>query len=83
MENIDSADLQGVYSELAEIAGIEVTEAIYTRLKGQQITFPTRLFKKSYVIKEVNKKYNGANLKELAREFDYSERWIRTFIQNT
>lgn len=82
VKNIESSDLQGVYGEIAEVIGIEATIAIYTQLRGRQISFPTRLYKKSYVVKEVNSKYNGTNLKELARKFNYTERWIRTFIRN-
>lgn len=80
MEKVDISSLQEPYGEIAEIIGIEATIAIFNELKGQQITFPTRLYKKSYVIKEVNLRYDGGNLKELAREFNYTERWIRTFI---
>ena len=77
---VDSSGLQGVYKELAEIIGVDATIAVYNELKGQQVTFPTRLFEKNYVIEEVNLRYDGTNLKELAREFEYTERWIRTFI---
>ena len=80
MEKVDISSLQEPYGEIAEIIGVEATVAIFNELKGQQITFPARLYKKSYVIKEVNLRYNGGNLKELAMEFNYTERWIRTFI---
>lgn len=82
MKDIDISNLQGIYKEIAEIIGIDATIAIHKELKGQQVTFPTRLYTKNYVIEEVNTRYNGVNLKELAREFDYTERWIRTFINN-
>lgn len=80
MKDVDSSNLQGVYKELAEIIGMEATIAVYNELKGQQVTFPTRLYERNYVIEEVNSRYNGVNLKELAKEFNYTERWIRTFI---
>ena len=80
MKQVDSSGLHGVYKELAEIIGVEATVAVYNELKGQQVTFPTRLYEKDYVIQEVNLRYDGTNLKELAREFEYTERWIRTFI---
>lgn len=82
MKEVDSSGLQGIYKELAEIIGVEATIAVYNELKGQQVTFPTRLYERGYVIKEVNTKYNGTNLKELARKFNYTERWMRTFIDN-
>ena len=82
VEDVHSSSLQGIYKEIADIIGVEATIAIYKELRGQQVTFPTRLYERNYVIKEVNSRYNGTNLKDLAREFDYTERWIRTFINN-
>lgn len=80
MKEVDTSGLQGVYKELAEIIGVDAAVAVYNELKGQQVTFPTRLYERNYVIREVNQRYNGSNLKELAKEFGYTERWIRTFI---
>lgn len=82
VEDVHSSSLQGIYKEIADIIGVEATIAIYKELRGQQVTFPTRLYERNYVIKEVNSRYNGTNLKDLAKEFDYTERWIRTFINN-
>ncbi len=82
MKEVSTSGLHGVYKELAEIIGIDATVAVYKELKGQQVTFPTRLYERNYVIQEVNLRYNGTNLKELAKEFSYTERWIRTFIEN-
>lgn len=80
MKEVDTSGLHGVYKELAEIIGVDAAVAVYNELKGQQVTFPTRLYERNYVIREVNQRYNGSNLKELAKEFGYTERWIRTFI---
>lgn len=80
MKEVCTSGLQGVYKELAEIIGVDAAVAVYKELRGQQVTFPTRLYERNYVIQEVNLRYNGSNLKELAREFGYTERWIRTFI---
>lgn len=82
VKEVDISSLHGIYRELAEIIGVELTIAVFKELKGQQITFPSRLYEKEYVIKEVRIRYNGANLKELAREFNYTERWIRKLIHN-
>lgn len=82
VKDVHSSSLQGIYKEIADIIGVDATIAIYKELRGQQVTFPTRLYERNYVIKEVNSRYNGTNLKDLAREFDYTERWIRTFINN-
>lgn len=82
VKEVDISSLHGIYRELAEIIGVELTIAVFKELKGQQITFPSRLYEKEYVIEEVRIRYNGANLKELAREFNYTERWIRKLIHN-
>ena len=82
MKQVEDSGLQGVYKELAEIIGVEATIAVYRELKGQQVNFPTRLYDKNHVIEEVNRRYNGSNLKELAKEFNYTERWIRKIIHD-
>ncbi len=82
MKEVDISSLHGIYRELAEIIGVELTIAVFNELKGQQITFPSRLYERDYVIEEVKIRYNGANLKELAREFNYTERWIRKLIHS-
>lgn len=82
VKEVDISGLHGIYKELAEIIGVDLTIAVFNELKGQQITFPSRLYEKNYVIEEVKTRYNGTNLKELAREFDYTERWIRKLMNN-
>lgn len=72
--------LADIYSQLVDIVGIENTVKLYENLKGQQITFPMRLYRTDYVAEEVKKRYDGRNLKELAREYDYSERHLRSFL---
>ncbi|MBE6060550.1 MAG: Mor transcription activator family protein, partial [Clostridium sulfidigenes] len=34
-------------------------------------------------IKYISEKYDGKNIKELARELEYSERWIKKLIDNS
>ena len=70
-----------IYNQLAEIVGVENTLTLYENLKGQQVTFPMRLYKTDYVAEEVRKRYNGRNIKELAREYNYSERHLRSFLK--
>lgn len=81
IENKDG--LADIYNQLVDIVGLENTAKLYENLKGQQITFPMRLYKTDYVVKEVKRRYNGKNLKELAREYDYSERHLRGFLKET
>lgn len=73
--------LADIYSQLVELIGVENTEKIYNTLKGQQIVFPMRLYKSEFISKEVRRRYNGRNLKELANEYGYTERYLRSFIK--
>ncbi|NFE66799.1 Mor transcription activator family protein [Clostridium sporogenes] len=66
-----------------EYLGEEIVRKINRHYKGQQITFPMRLYSREYVIKYISEKYDGKNIKELARELEYSERWIKKLIDNS
>lgn len=70
-----------IYKEIAELIGKENTVKLYRLLKGQQISFPVRLYSKDYVKKRVICEYDGSNSKFLARRYGYSERWIRELIK--
>ena len=78
----DSSDFSGVYQDMVENLGIEVTKRVHKYYKGQQITFPIRLYSKKYVLERL-KEYDGTNLKALSRELGYSERWLRHLIEIT
>ena len=80
MKNKDG--LVEIYGQLVDLIGIENTEKIYYTLRGQQIVFPMRLYKTEFISKEVRRRYNGKNLKELANEYGYTERYLRSFIKN-
>lgn len=71
-----------IYGQLVDLVGLENTEKIYYTLRGQQIVFPMRLYKTEFISKEVRRRYNGKNLKELANEYGYTERYLRSFIKN-
>lgn len=72
-----------IYEEIALIIGEEQTLKLYENFRGQQITFPQRLYTTEYVARYVKENYNGKNVRELARKFDYSERRIREFLKET
>lgn len=71
-----------VYNQLIELIGEENTLLVFQTFRGQQVTFPKRFYKSEYVIKEVRRRYDGSNLQELAREFDYTDRHLRKLIFN-
>lgn len=82
MDEINKRGITDVYCQLVDCIGIENTRKLYEVLKGQQITFPKRFYKPEYVIEEVKRRYNGDNLRELAREFDYTERYLRKLMKD-
>ena len=69
-----------VYKELAEMIGYESMIKIYLRFKGQQITFPVRLYNPNVIQQNVINEFDGTNIADLAKKYDYSERTIRRMI---
>lgn len=71
-----------VYNDIAVVIGEEKTIKLYEEFRGQQITFPRRLYNTDYVSAYVKENFNGKNIRELARKFDYSERRVREFLKS-
>ena len=72
-----------IYKEISELIGLDATLKIYLRFKGQQISFPVRLYNLQLIQQNVIKEYDGTNIAELAREYDYSEKTIRRMIRES
>lgn len=72
-----------VYKEICEIVGLDATLKIYLRFKGQQISFPVRLYNPHLIQQNVIKEYDGSNIRELAKKYDYSEKTIRRMIRDS
>lgn len=72
-----------VYKEISEIIGLDDTLKIYLRFKGQQVSFPVRLYNPHLIQQNVIKEYDGTNVKELAKKYDYSEKTIRRMIRDS
>ena len=72
-----------IYKEMAEIIGLEATLKIYLRFKGQQVTFPVRLYNPHLIQQNVIKEWDGTNIAELAQKYDYSEKTIRRMIKDS
>ena len=77
---ISSESYSGIYEELVELLGEEVTLKIYDNFKGQQVTFPMRLYSKTYVEDYLIKNYNGKNIKQLSKKLGYTCNWIQQVI---
>ena len=72
-----------IYKEISELIGLDATLEIYLRFKGQQICFPVRLYNPQLIQQNVIKEYDGTNIAELARKYDYSEKTIRRMIRDS
>ena len=72
-----------IYKEISEIVGLDATLKIYLRFKGQQISFPVRLYNPHLIQQNVIKEYDGYNIRELAKKYDYSEKTIRRMIRDS
>lgn len=79
--NIKFEYLNGAYSELADLLGIEAVLKIHSAYRGQQITFPVQLFSKEFLKKQIVEEYDGYNIKQLATKYGYSEKWIRKILK--
>ena len=75
------SDFVSIYSELLELVGEEYTFKIFEHFRGQSATFPQRIYSTQYVARYVREHYDGTNLREFARKFNYSERQIRQFLK--
>lgn len=76
------SDLTSVYKEIAEVVGVDNTFRIYEHFRGQQLSFPTRIYSTDYVEGYVKLNYDGTNLGAFAKKFNYSERRIRDFLKD-
>lgn len=82
-EDLCAQDLADIYMEIAEEIGIENTLLVYDLLKGRQISFPQRIYRKEYVENYIKENYNGKNIRELSRKFGYTERRIKQIINSS
>ena len=81
--NRKSDNYSGIYKDMVEILGEEITLKIYENYKGQQVTFPMRLYSKTYIVEYLIENYNGKNLKELSRQLGYTSNWLQQLIRKT
>ncbi len=75
--------LNEVYREISEKIGLDAAIVIYQMFKGQQITFPVHLFNSKRIQRSIIKEYDGSNIRELARKYDYSEKTVRRMIKDS
>ena len=73
-------DYRGIYKDMVEVLGYDTTLKIYQNYKGQQITFPMRLYSDKYLIDYLNKYYDGKKLKQISRKLGYTCNWLQKVI---
>ena len=73
--------LNGAYSELAEILGVDAVLKIHSAYRGQQIFFPVDLFSKEFIRQQIIDEYNGYNVKQLATKYGYTEKWVKKILK--
>lgn len=79
-ENIKNENLNGVYSEVANLLGTKAAQTLHIAFRDQQINFPVNFFTSEFIGSQIIKEYDGHNVKQLATKYSYSEKWIRKMI---
>ena len=80
-KSIKNEYLNGAYSDLANLLGIEAVLKIHSAYRGQQMSFPVQLFSKDFLKRQIVEEYDGYNVKQLATKYGYSEKWIRKILK--
>ena len=75
--------LNGSYSEIANLLGIEAALKLHSKYRGTQIFFPVELFSREFIVKQIVEEYNGYNVRELATKYGYTEKWIRKILKSS
>ena len=82
MEKVDLELLNNVYRDISLKFGVDTAVEMYNLFKGQQVTFPVRLFNGAKISKVIKEEYDGTNHKELAAKYGYSEKSIRRMLKD-
>lgn len=80
--NIKGEYLNGAYSELATVLGIDTVLKIHAKYRGTQMFFPVELFSREFIISQIINEYDGFNIRELATKYGYTEKWIRKILKD-
>lgn len=64
-----------------EDAASMIIDRIIARLAGSNIYIPKKSLRdRSRIRRHIRLRYTGNNIRELAREYDMSERWVRKIV---
>lgn len=81
-DKIKGECLNGAYSELAALLGIDAVLKLHGKYRGTQVFFPVELFSREFIIGQIIDEYNGHNIKELATKYGYTEKWVRKILKD-
>ena len=81
-QKLNAEQLNPVYEEMARLIGLDMVMKIYLQYRGQQISFPSKLYSKAYTEEQMLKEFKaGSTYRELSIKYSYSERWVREIIK--
>ena len=73
---------RGVYREIAEDMGVEVAEKMIENYAGLQLNFPKKLYTSEYYVEKILQEHkDGVSIKNIAKEYQYTERRIRQLLE--
>ena len=78
--NKNKYDYKGIYADMVDILGEEIVVKLHKYYRGQQITFPMKLYSNQYIKNYIINNYKSKTLKEMCRELRYTEGWIKQLI---
>lgn len=81
MDKKDTDLFNEVYKEISMAVGVDAAMKIFHMYKGQQISFPVHLFSSKRIQDSIVSEYDGANIRELAKKYAYSEKTVRRIIK--
>lgn len=81
--DVEIENFREVYREIARQTSVETAKVIHKLFGGQQISFPKKLYCTEYVNEFIRNEFNGRNMRELACQFDISERRVRQILHES
>lgn len=81
ISEVQAGDLTGIYEEIAQQVGVDITYKLFQYFRGQQLSFPLKFFSREYIQKTIISEYDGSNVRDLARKYGYTEARVRQLIR--
>ena len=81
MDKKDTDLFNEVYKEISMAVGVDAAIKMFQMYKGQQISFPVHLFNSKRIQNSIVEEYDGANIRDLAKKYAYSEKTVRRIIK--